>query len=79
MTASSADKAQETADEGVQAPEIDYLTMPQLCKAIGFSRPAALRLLQKRRIIGYQAGGHWRIKKTEVRRFLEFGNHPNSD
>lgn len=56
----------------------DYVGIKQLCKIIERSYPATLRMLQKGQIKGYRSGQEWRVKLTEVRRFLDQGNHPDS-
>lgn len=57
----------------------DFLTMPQVVTAINHSRPMVLRLLQSKKLLGYKDGDRWKVKKSEVRRFLEQGNHPDWD
>lgn len=56
----------------------DYVGIKQLRKIIERSYPATLRMLQKGQIKGYRSGQEWRVKLTEVRRFLDQGNHPDS-
>lgn len=57
----------------------DYVGLKKLCQIIERSYPATLKMLQKGQIKGYRSGQEWRIKLTEVRRFLEYGNHPDSE
>lgn len=56
----------------------DYLGIKELKDVIGKSYPTTLRMIRLKQILAYQVGNEWRIKKTEVRRFLEQGNHPDS-
>jgi excisionase family DNA binding protein len=74
---SSADGAEGTSDQE-NSGVIDFVTMPQLCEQIQMSRPAVLRLLQHNCILHYRVGNKIRVKKTELRRFLENGNHPGN-
>lgn len=55
----------------------DYLTCKETARAINRSYPTTLRLIKENKILGAQHGSEWQVKKLEVRRFLEQGNHPD--
>lgn len=55
----------------------DYVTVKQACVIINRSYPTTLKMVKAKKLLGYQAGSEWRVKKSELRRFLEHGNHPN--
>ncbi len=57
---------------------IDFVLIGRLKDIIGKSYPTTLRMIHLKQIQAYQVGKEWRIKNTEVRRFLEQGNHPDS-
>ena len=63
-----------TSTDGVR----DYVGIRRLSELIERSYPTTLNMLHTKKIIGTRHGTEWRIKLTEVRRFLEQGNHPDS-
>lgn len=63
----------ETSSSGVR----DYVGIDKLSKLIERSYPATLRMVHSDKITGTRHGTEWRIKLTEVKRFLEQGNNPN--
>lgn len=64
---------EETITSGVR----DYVGIDKLSKLIERSYPATLRMVHSDKISGTRHGTEWRIKLTEVKRFLDFGNNPN--
>jgi excisionase family DNA binding protein len=55
----------------------DYIGIEKLSVIIGRTYPTTLKMVHQDKIKGTQHGAEWRIKLTEVRRFLEQGNNPN--
>lgn len=73
--ASSLNDEEARALQGVEP----YVNADRLAELINKSYPVTLRMLRKKQIKGTRHGTEWRVKLSEVRRFLEHGNHPDSE
>lgn len=69
--------APEESSDSLGSGVKDYVGITKLAVLIDRSYPTALKMVQQDKIHGTQHGAEWRIKLTEVRRFLEQGNNPN--
>lgn len=78
MRHSSAGSGNEDTSDDSDDFKDETIGVTKLCEILGLTRPPVHRLLKREAILSFMRGGSRRIKKTEVKRYLEQGDHPNS-
>lgn len=73
--ASSLNDEEALALQGVEPTVNAHRLSELICK----SYPNTLKMLRRKQIKATRHGSEWRVKLSEVRRFLEHGNHPDSE
>ena len=67
-----------TDEEEIDKLRADRVTIAKAAALMGLSYPTILKYVHAKKIQAVWIGNGWKISKYEIRRFLEFGNHPDS-
>jgi excisionase family DNA binding protein len=67
------------SEEEINKLRAERVSLKRAAPLIGMSYPTLLRLVHDKKIKAIKIGNGWKVTKYEIRRFLEFGNHPDSE
>lgn len=65
-------------DEEIDRLRADRVSLKKAAVLMGLSYPTLLKYVHDKKVQAIWIGNGWKISKYEIRRFLEFGNHPDS-
>lgn len=57
----------------------ERISVRELSREIGVNYITALGYIHDGKIKGIKIGGQWKVAREEVDRFLQLGNHPDSE
>lgn len=66
-------------EEEIERLRADRVSLKKASALMGLSYPTTLKYVHEKKIQAIWIGNGWKISKYEIRRFLEFGNHPDSN
>lgn len=66
------------SEEEINKLRAERVSLKRAAVLMGLSYPTLLKYVHEKKVAAIKIGNGWKVTKYEIRRFLEFGNHPSS-
>lgn len=67
------------SEEEINKLRAERVSLKRAAVLMGMSYPTLLKYVHEKKVAAIKIGNGWKVTKYEIRRFLEFGNHPASE
>lgn len=66
------------SEEEINKLRAERVSLKRAAVLMGMSYPTLLKYVHEKKVAAIKIGSGWKVTKYEIRRFLEFGNHPSA-